>query len=165
MDNETTQPTASKSMMPMIIIAVLIVVGLGIFLLSSKSNKQTTTDNAMSPTQAIMMEDKTATQGGSTTPEVTEEANVKTIEIEAGSYYYKPNTITVKKGDKVKVVIKSVDMMHNFNIDELGVKSDTAKAGETATVEFTADKVGSFEYYCAIGQHRKMGQVGTITVE
>lgn len=90
--------------------------------------------------------------------------SVKTIEVEAGSFYYKPNTITVKKGEKVKIVMKSVSMMHDFNIDELGVKIPIAKDGETGTVEFTADKVGAFEYYCSVGKHRQLGQVGTLTV-
>jgi nitrosocyanin len=93
-----------------------------------------------------------------------EVVGVKTVEVEAGSFYYKPNTITVKKGEKVKIVMKSVDMMHDFNIDELGVKVPITKSGSTATAEFTADKVGTFEYYCSVGQHRANGQVGTLVV-
>lgn len=92
------------------------------------------------------------------------EKTTKTIEVEAGSFYYKPNTITVKKGEKVKIVMKSVSMMHDFNIDELGVKMPITKNGDTGTVEFTAEKVGSFEYYCSVGKHRQLGQVGTLTV-
>ncbi len=56
-------------------------------------------------------------------------------------------------------------MMHNFNIDELKVQSPTVKAGETTSVEFTADQPGEYEYYCSIGQHRANGQVGKLTVE
>lgn len=92
------------------------------------------------------------------------EEGVRQITIEAGSFYYKPNVITVKKGEKVQIVLSSKDMVHDFQIDELNVKGPMTKSGETSTVEFTADKVGTFEYYCSVGQHRKMGQVGTITV-
>jgi plastocyanin len=56
-------------------------------------------------------------------------------------------------------------MVHDFNIDELNVHSPMTKNGESNTVEFTADKVGVFEFYCSVGQHRKNGQVGKITVE
>jgi len=90
--------------------------------------------------------------------------NIKEINMEAGSFYYKPNTITVKKGETVKIVMHSVSMMHDFNIDELNVRMPIVKNGDTGTVEFTADKVGTFEYYCSVGQHRANGQVGKITI-
>lgn len=98
-------------------------------------------------------------------PPETTDANVKVIEVEAGSFYYKPNVIEVAKGQKVKIVLTAVSMMHDFNIDELGVKMPITKNGDTGTVEFTADKVGTFEYYCSVGQHRANGQVGKITVK
>jgi cytochrome c oxidase subunit II len=93
------------------------------------------------------------------------DSEVQIINVEAGSFYYKPNEIRVKKGQKVKIVMKSVDMMHNFVVDELDINMPITPAGKTAEVEFTADKVGSFEYYCAVGEHRANGQVGTLIVE
>ena len=90
---------------------------------------------------------------------------VKVVNIEAGSFYYKPNEIRVKKGEKVKVVIKSVDMMHDFVIDELGVRTRIAQAGEMAEVEFGVNKTGELEFYCSIGNHRDMGMVGTLIIE
>lgn len=117
------------------------------------------TSPAVSPTTDAesMMEDGQVKEVG--------KKDVQVVEIEAGSFYYEPNMIKVKKGQRVQVVIKSVDMMHDFNIDELNVKSEIVKSGETGTVEFVASKVGSFEYYCSVGQHRQNGQVGTIVVE
>lgn len=56
-------------------------------------------------------------------------------------------------------------MMHDFNIDELGVKVPITKSGSSAFVDFTPDKTGTFEYYCSVGSHRANGQVGKITVE
>ena len=90
---------------------------------------------------------------------------VRTVNIEAGSFYYDPKEITVKKGEVVRIVLTAKDMMHNFNLDEFSVESATVKAGETTTFEFTPDKVGEFEYYCSVGQHRANGQVGTLIVE
>lgn len=92
-------------------------------------------------------------------------AGVTTIDMEAGSFYYKPNIINAKLGDKIKIVMRSVSMMHDFNIDELGVKLPVVKNGDTGEVEFVASKKGKFEFYCSVGQHRKNGQVGTITIE
>ncbi len=86
------------------------------------------------------------------------------ISVEAGSFYYKPNLIRVKKGEKVKLILNSVSMMHDFNIDELGVKVPITKSGSTSTVEFTPNQVGEFEFYCSVGQHRQNGQVGKLIV-
>lgn len=88
-----------------------------------------------------------------------------TFHVSGGSFFYVPNMIKVKKGDKVKIVFENVGGMHNFMLDEFNVKMDPIQTGENTTVEFTADKAGSFQYYCSVGQHRKMGQQGTIVVE
>lgn len=97
-------------------------------------------------------------------PTAITDVDVKVFTLEAGSYYFKPNVIEVKKGDKVKVIINSVSMMHDFVIDELKIKSALAKSGTSTTVEFTPDQVGSFEFYCSVGQHRAQGMVGTLIV-
>lgn len=94
-----------------------------------------------------------------------ETAEVKTINMEAGAFYYLPAEIKVKKGEKVKIVFTSKDMMHDFNVDELNIKSPIVKSGQTAEFEFTADKVGTFEYYCSVGQHKAQGQIGKLIVE
>lgn len=88
-----------------------------------------------------------------------------TFHVKGGSFFYTPNMIKVKKGDKVKIVFENVGGMHNINIDEFNVKSETVQTDGTTTVEFTADKAGSFEYYCSVGQHRAMGQKGTLVIE
>ena len=54
---------------------------------------------------------------------------------------------------------------HDFIIDEFNVATKRLNGGEQDAVEFTADKTGSFEYYCSVGQHRQNGQVGTLIVE
>jgi len=70
----------------------------------------------------------------------------------------------VKKDVKVKLTLNAISLMHDFNIDELGIKVPVTKSGSSSTVEFTADKVGEFEFYCSIGQHRANGQVGKLIV-
>lgn len=86
------------------------------------------------------------------------------IAVEAGSFYYKPNLIRVKKGEKVKLTLNAVSMMHDFNIDELSVKVPITRDGTSSTVEFTPTKAGEFEFYCSVGNHRAMGQVGKLIV-
>lgn len=88
-----------------------------------------------------------------------------TFNMTSGMFYFVPNVIQVKKGDTVKIIYTNAGGFHDFVLDEFNVKMAPNKTGETATVEFVADKVGTFEYYCSVGQHRKMGQKGTLIVE
>ncbi len=90
----------------------------------------------------------------------------KTFDINGGNFYLTPNKITVNKGDKVTFVFKNDGGFHDVVIDELNVKTPILKqAGQTATATFTADKAGSFVYYCDVGPHRKLGMWGTLTVK
>ncbi len=88
-----------------------------------------------------------------------------TFNVTGGSFYFVPNEIRVKKGDTVKIVFNDAGGMHNFTLDEFNVKINTLKTGETGTAEFVADKSGTFQFYCGVGQHRQMGQVGNLIVE
>ncbi|MBI2414564.1 cupredoxin domain-containing protein [candidate division WWE3 bacterium] len=92
-------------------------------------------------------------------------SNVKEFIIEAGSFYYKPNSIKVSKGDTVKITLNAVSMMHDLNIEGYGVKTDIVKSGFSTSVTFVAEKAGNFEIYCSVGQHRANGQVGRLVVE
>lgn len=71
--------------------------------------------------------------------------------------------ISVKKGDTVRIKVTNTKGTHDFNIDEYGIKQMTPFNEETV-IEFTADKVGEFAYYCSMPGHRAGGQVGTLKV-
>jgi heme/copper-type cytochrome/quinol oxidase subunit 2 len=174
-ENKKVMEPQQDNKMPFIVGAVVLGIAvIGFFLVTQGSGaKPSPTPRAQAQTNQVMGDEASETTPDGddmmatdqqTTPSAMTEDGVKTIEIEAGSFYFKPNVISVKKGEKVRVVIKSVDMMHDFYIDELNVKSPIVKSGTTGTVEFVASKVGTFEYYCSVGQHRKNGQVGKITV-
>ena len=96
---------------------------------------------------------------------IKDEAAVKVFNVSGANFRFDPATINVKKGEKVKVVLTAVDMPHDFDLDEFGVNGAVAQPGETVEVEFTADQVGKFEYYCSVGKHRANGMVGTLVVE
>src|SRR5258708_7507905 len=59
-----------------------------------------------------------AVAGASTSTQTPDQMNVKTLNVEAGSYYFKPNSFTVKKGDTVKIVLTNHDGFHDFMLDE-----------------------------------------------
>lgn len=74
-------------------------------------------------------------------------------------------TLRVRQGETVRIELRSIDMPHDFVVDELNVATEIFPAGQGGYVEFVADKVGTFEYYCSVGSHRAMGMKGTIIVE
>lgn len=179
--NEEMQTTPPAKSNMGVVIVVLVLLGLGGLVLA----KNMMAKPEMKKTDSMVMEDsKTSAsiepQGMIPTPTsetttdtsmqgetmmISDSSAAEVIKMDMGAFYYKPAMIKVKKGQKVRIELTSKDMMHDFNIDALKVKSPIVKAGETATVEFVADQVGTFEYYCSVGQHRKNGQVGTLIVE
>ncbi len=80
------------------------------------------------------------------------------------SAHFSLNEIKVKKGDKVKIYITNTSGTHNFVIDKYNINVETPEKA-TTLVEFTADKVGSYEFYCSKFNHRSLGQRGILTVE
>lgn len=91
-------------------------------------------------------------------------AKVKEFTMTAKNWDFEPSKITVKKGDAVKLHIKSVDVDHGFTLAAFGV-STTLKPGATETVEFIADKVGNHSFFCSVfcgAGHKEMR--GTLIV-
>lgn len=91
------------------------------------------------------------------------EKNVKEINMTAFQFGFDPNTITVNKGDKVIIHLINKDLPHGLNLDEFDVHIAPAPKGEVRTVEFIADKVGTFFYfcnnpYCGEGHNRQIGK-------
>lgn len=89
----------------------------------------------------------------------------KVFTIHGGNFYFAPNQITVNKGDKVKIVFEADKGFHDFVLDEFNVKTERVSGGQTTGAEFTADKTGTFEFYCSVGSHRAMGMKGQLTVQ
>lgn len=81
--------------------------------------------------------------------ETADEEEVKIFEITAEQFSFEPDTITVKKGDDVRLIITSIDVIHGFRIEEFGI-DETLEPGKTVIVEFTADKTGAFTFYCTV---------------
>lgn len=173
-EQTTTQPTENSSNKMMMIVGgvlLLALVGGGVFFLSSsKGSASTPSPIAKVESMATVTPSSQATPSASSSSSASQLAQqtdpkAKVFTIDAGSFYYKPNEIKVKKGDTVKIVMNSKDMMHDFIIDELKVKIPVTKSGSTAEVTFVADTAGTFEFYCSVGAHRQQGQVGKIIIE
>ena len=80
----------------------------------------------------------------------------------AKNFEFDPSTITVKKGEKVRLIITAADHDHGFKLDAFDI-DQVLKKGDTETIEFTATKAGTFEFkcsvYCGRGHRRMKGKL------
>lgn len=143
-------------------IALLILAVIVVLVFSGCSGKQDAANQitgAPQEKEVNQMEEKT------TGEKTTASGEVKEVKIAASQFAFDPDTITVKKGDKVKLTLTNIDVAHGISIKEFNIDLKPG-AGETKSVEFVADKAGTFSMYCNVfcGEgHREMK--GTFVVE
>ncbi len=150
---------------PLIIVTVAAVIGVGVAVFAFKQNIR---DAGEEIAQTGLVEGAQITTEETAETEVIPASNsteVRIVNIEGGAFYFKPNEIRAKAGEKINIVFANAGGIHDFVIDELSVQSTKIKDGETTEVEFTPQIPGTFEFYCSIGNHRAMGMKGTLVVE
>lgn len=76
-------------------------------------------------------------------------SEVKEFKITAKQFQFEPSTIEVSKGDKVKLVVTSIDVPHGFSIAEYGI-NERLDPNKPVTIEFTANKEGTFTFFCSV---------------
>jgi cytochrome c oxidase subunit 2 len=74
---------------------------------------------------------------------------VTTIDIVASQYAFEPATISVAEGSRIRLRLRSIDRTHGIGIKAFRVKTVIPGTGEVATVEFVADRVGTFDITCS----------------
>ena len=62
---------------------------------------------------------------------------------------FEPREISVRKGETVRLSVRSGDGEHCFALDELRVEKRVLP-GKTITVDVTPDRSGSFPFYCCL---------------
>ncbi len=100
----------------------------------------------------------TATPTTTTTPAA---AGVKEFQMTIFHTGYSPSTLTVNKGDTVRIlaITGSGTAAHNhgITIDEYGVNQAVTSESNPVKIEFTADKQGTFSIYCKTCQEGAFG--------
>jgi cytochrome c oxidase subunit 2 len=121
-----------------------------------------TTQPSSDQANPVMSEEPSAsaTSGATTT------GAVKEFTVTGSNFKFDPATLTVNKGDTVKITFKNAGTApHNITFTDFSAASKTITSGANDTVQFVADKAGTFQYYCSVGNHKAMGMVGTLTVK
>ena len=86
------------------------------------------------------------------------------LTVTAKQFEFSPHTISVHKGDKVTLTLKSEDVAHGFAINEYKINRRIIPE-QPSTVSFVADSEGRFRFYCSVicgDDHAKM--VGELIV-
>ena len=151
----------NKNILGLIIVILLITAGVWFY---SKGTKSGYIKNESSSVQIGMP------VPGSNVPEnivnpAGESGAVKEFTVIGANFSFTPSSITVNKGDKVKITLKNSGGFHDLLIEGYDVGTPKIQAGAESSFEFVADKAGTFEYYCSVGNHRAEGMRGTFTVK
>ena len=149
----------------LIILLVILILILGIIFVSQKTkNTEINMDTDEKVIEVIeenadIDEEDRLSPG---TPSMTKEFSVN-----GEDFFFSLKEIKVNVGDTVKINFTNTGRMpHDLVIDEFdGAKTDIINNGVSQTIQFVADKAGTFEYYCSVGSHRQMGMVGNLIVE
>ncbi len=98
-------------------------------------------------------------------PKEVSEPEVKEIRVRGGEFRFNPTSITVNKGDRVKIIFENVGtIVHDLNIDGYG-RTEIISAGSTDTIEFVAGKAGIVDMWCSVAGHKEAGMEGSFVVE
>lgn len=98
------------------------------------------------PTESQPYGDNTSADA---TPLSTGSEEALEITMLAKKWEFTPKTITVKKGQKVRLNISSVDVDHGFSLPAFNVDKRLT-AGQSTTVEFTPTFAGTFPFTCTV---------------
>lgn len=158
---ETIKPETNKrNVAPLVGGLVVVFIVIGIVLISGSSKK---------PGNQTLNTVPQATVEGANSQQSADSAvpagNVKEFTVGGTNFAFSPNKITVKKGDMVKITFRDDDGTHNLVVTGYNVSTNVIGEGSQDTIQFVADKSGTFEYFCSVGGHREAGMVGTLVVE
>ena len=153
-DSNTISTETKKRLNPVFVIGGFIVLGITVLLIVL-NNRKTSQPEAEAVNNADTSGAQTSVPAGP----------VKEFTVNGSSFAFDPAIITVDKGDTVKITLIDDDGRHDLVVDGYNVSTNTLSEGGSDTIQFVADKTGSFEYYCSVANHRDLGMKGTLVVQ
>ena len=93
----------------------------------------------------------------------SDEGSSKATEVELGDFYFRPNSLTIKSGDKASFELENEGKLeHTLTIKDLNVDV-TVGAGKKTTVTVQGSKTGTFDLVCRFhGQSNNMTGKATV---
>jgi cytochrome c oxidase subunit 2 len=91
------------------------------------------------------------------------DGDVRRITVTAKKYEFTPSRIELKAGEPVEITFESEDTKHGFSVKELDVEKVTFEKGKPATLSFTPEKPGTYNFkcakFCGMGHSKMKGQI------
>ena len=93
------------------------------------------------------------------------QADFHEIKMTAKNYDFDPGVITVKKGEKIRLIITATDRDHGIKLKAFDI-DQVLKKDDPTIIEFMASKAGTFEFKCSVYCGRGHGKMkGKLVVE
>ena len=133
---------------------IILLLVLSVFFISAcTQQKQAATEDLVGQGTPVPQQQETKQQAPTGNVQAVEKtapsSEVKEFKITAKQFQFNPATIEVNKGDKVRLIVTSVDVPHGISIPEYGINK-RLDPGKPVTIEFTADKQGTFTAFCSV---------------
>ncbi len=163
--------TPGKSKAPMVaVVVIVLIIAIGVWFRmgggTATPSVSPTDDMSAMPSASISIAPSSSlSPSKSPSASSTVSSQVKSFTITGQNFSFDPSSITVKKGDTVKITFKNASGFHDLRIEGYDLKTPMIQGGKTADITFVADKAGQFVYYCSVGNHRAMGMQGTLIVQ
>ena len=156
-----------KKNLPLIIGAVVVLVLIAVYVFTktgtnTTSNKGATNEQTTSLTRSEVPSNVVVPDQGASATSVPKDvaipkvsipaapganSSLRVFDIKADNDAFSPSTVTAYMGDTVHINFTSVDKTYDITFPDYGMKQ-TAEKGQTKILEFQANIVGKFTYYC-----------------
>lgn len=152
------------------VIAIVVVAGLGWWYLGGNVSAPVVDMPMITETESGNAADDTAVTGDvvvdtPSVPAPVDAAQAKAFNITGKPFEFSQKEIRIKKGDTVTINFESTNGFHDWVVDEFSARTEQVRPGTKTSTTFVADKAGTFEYYCSVGNHRAEGMKGKLIVE
>jgi cytochrome c oxidase subunit 2 len=74
----------------------------------------------------------------------------RTIEVVARRYAFEPALIEATQGERLRILVKSGDGLHGFEIKKFKVSKEIPRGGDPVVIEFAASEAGKFPILCSV---------------
>jgi cytochrome c oxidase subunit 2 len=84
-------------------------------------------------------------------------ADPRVIDVIARRFEFEPSIVTVTVGEPVRLMVRSGDGLHGFEIKKFKVNKDIPRGGEAVIINFTPNTAGEFPIMCSeyCGDHHE----------
>ena len=94
---------------------------------------------------------------------------LRSFEVTASRFQFQPSRLEVNLGDRVSITLRSTDVDHGFSLPVFDVEAQIPAGGEPVTIEFVADKPGTFPFgcitVCGEGHFGMLGELVVLSAE